>query len=371
MLRTGRFPAIICPPAGLDEKCLDHRPERQSGVRAPNRVFSGTRYIVGFHGIYKGIYMSPRLSNMPTSGITTEFSSLELLANIAENIAEIRARDGMKAPEETQGYQTRGMSNDAVPGCSSTKDRMISDLSIKVTSASETGIADAERKKFKCSQCGTVLKSTRNLNRHIRNIHEIKQCQECPDCKKTFKNNGSLETHRINKHRDHKKEYKCDQCKKIFLSSSHLKRHTRLVHTTEPRKKCPDCVKTFKNNDYLDQHRKREHPRNGKPHKCNQCNNAFAYLSLLKLHESVHTNKRNHECSDCYRTYYNASSLNRHKTTQHSGKKKTLIWYKMRRRFFIKTNWKSTRGLMLQKKRHEKLLNVKYAKRNYPVDIPW
>ena len=306
--------------ARLDQSFLDHRPERRSGMKTPNRVFSGTRYIVGFHSIYKGIHMSPRLSNMPTSGITTEFSSFELL----ENIAEIRARDGMKAPEETQGHQTQGMSNDAVAGCSSTKDRMISDLSIKVTSASETGIADAERKKFKCSQCGTVLKSTRNLNRHIRNIHEIKQCQECPDCKKTFKNNGSLETHRINKHRDHKKEYKCDQCKKIFLSSSHLKRHTRLVHTTEPRKKCPDCVKTFKNNDYLDQHRKREHTRNGKPYNCNHCNNAFAHLSLLKLHESVHTKKRNHECSDCYRTYYNdnASSLNRHKTTQHSGKEK-------------------------------------------------
>ena len=259
--------------------------------------------------------MSPGLSNVPTPGTTTESSNL---ATVASEYKDVKV-------SETQGYQTRHMPNDAMAGCSSTKGKTINDFSVKVTGGSETGIADAERKKFKCSQCGSVLKSARNLKQHIQNRHEIKQYIKCPDCTKTFKHSKFFEVHRIKKHSDHKKKHECNQCKKVFLTPSDLKRHTRVVHTTEPRKECPDCTKTFKNRDSLKQHRKREHIENGMPYKCNQCDRVFTHISVLKQHEIFHTRKRNYKCPDCHKSYYRINELNRHKSITHGTREKTFI----------------------------------------------
>ena len=44
------------PPLGLDDKFLDHHPERRSGVKTPSRVFSGRIIwcIMEFHSVYRG-----------------------------------------------------------------------------------------------------------------------------------------------------------------------------------------------------------------------------------------------------------------------------------------------------------------------------
>ena len=206
--------------------------------------------------------MSPWLSNVPASGTTTKLSSLASFASFVYENMEI---------SETQKCQTQHMSNDTVVDCSSsTKDKTIGDFSIKVTSASEKGIARAEKKQVPCNQCSKVFCSNKGLKQHIKDIHQIKERKECPECKKMFKNYGSLKTHRSNKHRGREEKHQCNQCKKMFSSSANLNRHTRQIHTTEPRKKCPDCPKMFKHNESLDEHRRRKHAENGKPHKCNQ-----------------------------------------------------------------------------------------------------
>ena len=261
--------------------------------------------------------MSPWLSNVPASGTTTKLSSLASFASFVYENMEI---------SETQKCQTQHMSNDTVVDCSSsTKDKTIGDFSIKVTSASEKGIARAEKKQVPCNQCGKIFCSIKSQKQHIKNIHRTKERMECPECKKMFKNYGSLETHKTNKHRGREEKHQCNQCKKMFSSSANLNRHTRQIHTTKRRKKCPDCLKMFKHHESLDEHRKREHSENGKPYKCNQCDWAFAHFSALKMHSIVHTNKRNHKCPVCRRVFPDANMLDKHKSRKHDDQKKTLI----------------------------------------------
>ena len=83
--------------------------------------------------------MSPRLSNIPTPNITTKLSGLELLANVAESLAH---KNPKEATEKTQGYRTSNACQRMILWLvdSSIKDRTIGDLSIKVTSVSETGL---------------------------------------------------------------------------------------------------------------------------------------------------------------------------------------------------------------------------------------
>ena len=290
-----------------------------------------------YHSIYQGIYMSPRLSNMPTSDITTKLSSLELLANVAESLAQ---KDLKEAPEETQGHQTQCMSHNAVAGCSNTKDRTISDFNVKVTSVSETGIVNAEKKQYQCNQCDRRFQLSCTLERHTRNVHTKREREKCPYCKKTFKNNRSLDEHKRTKHRDHKKQYECKQCNQVFQYILELRRHTNSIHLTKPYWECLDCKKTFKSKSALGEHKKREHGDCEKLYKCSQCNDTFVYLSRLQQHAISHTDKRDHECSVCHKTYVYISALNRHIATKHSNKEKPFICEECGSKFFFTNSLK-------------------------------
>ena len=319
--------------------------------------------------------MSPRLSNIPTPSVTTKLSGLELLANVAESLAH---KDPKEAPEEMQGYQTQCMSNDAVAGCSSIKDRTIGDLSIKVTGASETGIADAEKekhqrsktfqssmnleqhtgnvhvtrsrkkdqdcentfkneeyldvhsknqrsghnKKHQCKQCSRILYSLKGLKRHMKTVHVKEPRKECPDCKITFKNKQSLEAHCRNKHGNNNK-FPCNQCTRVFPYRYNLKRHKKEMHMAKTRKKCPDCGKTFKLDRYLDMHRHKKHNGCKDTHKCDQCNKKFSFATYLQQHiRTVHTTASYKECPDCKHKFKNKRSLSKHRINKHSGCKK-------------------------------------------------
>ena len=259
--------------------------------------------------------MSPRLSNVLTSGTTTESSNLELLAAIA--IAH-----GDMAIPETQGRQTQHISNDAEVDCSSTKDKTISDFSIKVTSASETGIAaDAEKEQHQCNQYSKTLQSSMNLEQHTGSVHVAEPRKKDQDCENSFKNKEPLDVHRKNKHSGHaqRKKRLCDRCGKLLHSITNLKRHIVTVHVTGFNEKCPDCKRSFKNKLSLDIHCKNEHGHN-KKYACDQCTGLFRSFNDLKRHISnVHMMGSHKICPDCKKKFRTERSLEAHRYHKHGN----------------------------------------------------
>ena len=253
--------------------------------------------------------MLPGLSNVPAPDTTIESSGITFLADIAIASCVYKDMEISKA----QGCQTQHMSNDTVADCSSnTKNKKISDFSIKTANASETGIANAEKKPYQCNQCGRVFQSSRNLKKHTKNVHKTGGREKCPSCEKTFKNKRCLGVHRRNKHNNKTRKHKCEQCNRVFESTAKLTQHKNIVHVTTPPVKCPDCEKVFKLERALGEHRKNEHSDSEKPYKCNYCGKTFIYPSRLKVHEITHTDERNYICPVCNKRYHNISGLNRH-----------------------------------------------------------
>ena len=267
--------------------------------------------------------MLPGLSNVPAPDTTIESSGIAFLADIA--IASCVYKD-MEISKKTQGSQTQHLPNDTVVDCSSnTKNKKISDFSIKTTNASETGIANTDQKPYQCNQCGKVFQLSRALQQHTRNVHKTGGREKCPDCEKTFKNKRTLGIHRRDKHGDNTKQYGCKQCNKVFDSTASLSRHTNTVHVTRPPRKCPDCEKSFKLKRSLNEHRKAEHSGSEKPYKCNHCDKTFSYQSHWKRHEDTHTDKHDHKCPVCLNSYSRAVELNRHITVKHANQNRKFI----------------------------------------------
>ena len=95
--------------------------------------------------------------------------------------------------------------------------------------------------KQTCSQCGTVVKSLKALECHIKDAHEKVPCTECG------KMYGSLalprHIHSAHTPNDQKK-YKCEVCGKGFITNQRLKDHNN-IHTGEKPYKCKFCTSCF------------------------------------------------------------------------------------------------------------------------------
>ena len=258
--------------------------------------------------------MLPGLLSVPTSGTTTESSGLALLIAAAGVVFK-----DMNIPE-TQGRQTQHTSNDAQVGCSSAKNRTISDFSIKVASVSEMGVACAGKEKDQHNQCSKAFQFSRNLKQHTGNMHATEPRKKYQDCENSLKNKKSLDVHNKNTYGNHEGEYKCERCGKTFQASRGLRQHIKDTHITGPRKKCPDCEMTFKNNRTLAVHKKHKHGNREKKHPCNECDMAFLRPVHLRQHvRNVHEAKREprRQCNHCPKTFKNERSLYEHTKRKH------------------------------------------------------
>ena len=264
--------------------------------------------------------MSSWLSNVLTSGTTTASSNLELFATIAI------ASEDMAIPK-TQECRIQHMSSDAAVDCSSARDKTISDFSIKVTSASETGItASAEKEQHQCNQYNKTLQSSMNLEQHTENVHVTKPRKKDQDCKNTFKNEKSIDVHSKNKGSAHKKKaYLCEQCGNLFSHTRNLNRHRVNLHATKPCKKDQDCKNTFKNEESLGVHsnNKCRNRKRKTPLLCEKCGHVFSYSSNFKRHiDNVHTMEFRKECLVCRKTFKNKQSFYLHNKNEHGNHKR-------------------------------------------------
>ena len=112
------------------------------------------------------------------------------------------------------------------------------------------------------------------------------------------------------------KERTCPKCAREFTKRSKMVRHLSVVHSTKVFE-CtePGCEAKFKEKSERTRHIKCVH---GPPRlKCDECDQPFKYLGVLKKHvDSVHKKIRQH-CNECELDFANTSALKIHKESKH------------------------------------------------------
>ena len=129
--------------------------------------------------------------------------------------------------------------------------------------------------KFNCEFCGTQFVNARNLELHIKSIHEPNSCRPeitCKICEKSFSQTSSLNRHMKENHKEvnANEDYvvdihdlifiQCEHCEKEFKRKSDLTRHVLSIHSTDDKKiQCPYCDSKLSRKDAFKRHLKSKH----------------------------------------------------------------------------------------------------------------
>ncbi|KAK7114658.1 uncharacterized protein [Littorina saxatilis] len=162
-----------------------------------------------------------------------------------------------------------------------------------------------------CTLCGKVLRSKRNLQRHMDQQHSSSRtykfhCEFCgkgEDCKSALKNHIALHHLGI-------KRYVCEFCQQSFANGQCLKRHILKDHATDKQYICELCDKKFCEKSKWTKHM---FTHTGfSRFMCEHCGKAFHACSDLKRHLSVHLERREFVCQRCWQGFKRKEHLNRH-----------------------------------------------------------
>eukprot|EP00190_Bangiopsis_sp_CCMP1999_P001065 CAMPEP_0198732666 /NCGR_PEP_ID=MMETSP1475-20131203/37809_1 /TAXON_ID= ORGANISM="Unidentified sp., Strain CCMP1999" /NCGR_SAMPLE_ID=MMETSP1475 /ASSEMBLY_ACC=CAM_ASM_001111 /LENGTH=225 /DNA_ID=CAMNT_0044495809 /DNA_START=298 /DNA_END=975 /DNA_ORIENTATION=- len=105
----------------------------------------------------------------------------------------------------------------------------------------------------KCAHCDAHFGTKSNLNTHTKSVHEGKRPFPCEVCNVAFKTRGNLETHVLTVH-EQKRPFKCDFCQATFGTKSVMNRHVRIVHERDEGHKCDVCQEVFDSAEALSAH---------------------------------------------------------------------------------------------------------------------
>ena len=90
------------------------------------------------------------------------------------------------------------------------------------------GLQINSEEKKKCYICDKKYLNEKNLQNHVRRLHEKAKSYECGRCKKTFTRMSNLNRHFGTIHG--KTNFKCDLCGKTFNQKDNLKIHVSTIH---------------------------------------------------------------------------------------------------------------------------------------------
>jgi len=121
----------------------------------------------------------------------------------------------------------------------------------------DTHLADEDREKLVCDECGSSFVNIEGLKSHIRRVHRAEKNVQCPHCPD-----------------------------KWFFSKSRLMVHLRGVHQEDKRFVCPHCNRGFSNNYTLNCHINVQHLK-VKSFRCKLCNTFFSKASNLTYHIGI------------------------------------------------------------------------------------
>lgn len=98
--------------------------------------------------------------------------------------------------------------------------------------------------EFICDVCGHVSKSKKNLDIHVREIHDEAGEYPCDRCEYVAKNKKNIRSHMRTVHGP--KNHRCDSCNYAATTARALKEHIARKHSNDRPIQCPDCNYTCK-----------------------------------------------------------------------------------------------------------------------------
>ncbi|XP_034395897.1 zinc finger protein 391-like [Cyclopterus lumpus] len=137
---------------------------------------------------------------------------------------------------------------------------------------------------------------------------------DCTVCGVTFLSSSELITHVKG---CHSKTYFCDICGKTFANTRCLRLHEK-IHTGKKEFVCQECGKTFYRREHLIVH-VRTHS-GEKPYHCEICGKAFSQSQNLTIHKRSHSGEKPYQCGLCGKLFNTSSHLKTH-MRYHSGEK--------------------------------------------------
>lgn len=169
-----------------------------------------------------------------------------------------------------------------------------------------------------CKSCNAGFTRNAELQQHIETNHKG-LTYFCNICKKQFKSRYNLVQHK-QVHQANRSTYNCEQCEKKFIKKASLQNHM-LSHDNSSKNHilCELCGKSFTQKDYLRIHQ-RIHT-NKKNFTCERCGKMFYSTQHLKIHILSHTKEKPYKCHLCDKSYSQSNNLLIHKRRLHSGEK--------------------------------------------------
>ncbi|XP_060529573.1 gastrula zinc finger protein XlCGF52.1-like isoform X2 [Cylas formicarius] len=160
-----------------------------------------------------------------------------------------------------------------------------------------------------CPICFKLLKSQKQVNHHIQNMHNRGSKQfVCKICGLIYNVKSALAYHTMTKHEE--KTFTCKLCSKSFYREAFLKTH--MDHHTKDIAKtvCTICGKKFHYKNSMFYHMKMHNRILN--YNCKYCNKSYYSASCLKRHEVTHTRVRSYKCSECEKMFFSSSELKKH-----------------------------------------------------------
>ncbi|KAM7350356.1 uncharacterized protein ACRADG_008966 [Cochliomyia hominivorax] len=168
---------------------------------------------------------------------------------------------------------------------------------------------------YLCRECGKGFPSEQKRTLHERYVHNATLI--CDQCGKTLHNQYAMKQHLLQHAGVQKRKWPCDLCSVELNSRSGLKRHKQIIHQDGSTVYvCSECGKVASTQIALLTHKRNVHL-SGRKHKCTLCDKAFKFPRVLREHMATHTGEDLYQCPHCEKTFKTNANMHHHRKKAH------------------------------------------------------